>query len=412
MFLLKRSPPWAWAGWIDDFNRPVEVPIQQPWGLWGSSGGAEINNLQEMRVINSTRDLMLAGGPSYEFMPFTPNYGIEYEVWWPSSTGFVADALMLFLMENYSKVGRSLSNLTIVGLWNRPAIDGQTVKISTLPGYPSSVDFTHLASGASPVAFNGNAVHLKILVDADALVRCYVNNQIVCQALLTGDYKTGPGRRGVNISSFGPDAWFRWIKVYDRPSIIPNPDAWISQFYDDFNRANGAPGNGWTQMGAEGQIVSGSYSMTGGTNGSRAIIRNTGVTTGRQRVEAIAGGANGVSDTRDSSLVLRCNAEGTQGLSLNFFSNHAYLARFSTSLNGGSVTFHDFVDTGVTVNNGDKLAFSAIGDTAWGEINGNIVIIAGNVSAVVPETNSYAGLRVERDGDYSHSWNDFRFLTT
>lgn len=409
MFVLKRSPPWVWAGWTDDFNRPVENPIRQPWGHFGDGSPAELNNLQEMR-IPSNYSSTTGGGESYEFQPFTPNFGMEWEMWWPVE-GAVAQYLNMCIMENWSKVGPSFDNSVMVRFRHAPAVTADDVRIMEFDGLMSAGH--ELAGAHSPVPFFGNTITVKVLVDADSLCRVYINGQIICQALITPGHRPRPGRRGMNFFNNAlADCWVRWIKIYDRPSIIPNPDQWISQFYDDFNRANGPVFNGWTEMGVEGQLVSGSYSMTGGANGSCAIIRDTGVTTGRQRVEAIAGGANGVNSDRDSSLVLRCNAAGTEGLALNFFSGHAYLARFSTSLNGGSVTFHDFVDTGVTVNNGDLLAFSAIGDTAWGEINGNIVIIAGNVSAVVPETNSYAGLRVERDGAYSHSWNDFRFLTT
>lgn len=415
-FLLRRNLPWAWAGWYDSFVRPPEDPIKAPWAHWGSSsvGNGRINASEEMEVDGAFGLSEFFGGVSYEFQPFTGAWGFDYEVWWPTTSGFAANTLYTFIMQDWSRAQYSAySNFTSVGLWHRPAIDGDTVKISQYSSLSGTGDVR--GEGPSPIGWNGSTITVKCWIEADSYVRVWVNNVLCAQGMLTGAWRTGPGRRGINFCNYASNvAYYRWVWIYDRPSSVPSINVWSSSFYDDFNRANGAPGNGWTQIGTNAAIASNSWSTTGTTDGSRGLIRDTGITSGRVRVEATVGGNSGINNTADSGLVLCSTAAGDQGLCANIFGNQVFISRFSTALSGNPPTFTDLMalTTGVTVATGDVMAFSVYNGFAWLERNGTPIVYATGVHSVVPATNSYAGLRVERSSsNNSNSWNDVRIYS-
>lgn len=403
-FLIRRNLPWAWAGWVDDFNRPPENPIKQPWGHFGDGSRAVLNSANEMHMP-ANYSSTIGGGESYEFQPFTPNFAMEWEMWWPVE-GLAAQYFNLCIMENWAKVGPSFADSVLIRCRHAPVVGADDVHIIEFDGLMSSGN--DLAGASSPVPYYGNSVTLKVLIDNDALCRVYINGLARCQAQLTPSHRPHPGKRGLNFFNNALcDAWIRWAKIYDRPTDFPLSSLWVNSFYDDFNRTPGAVGNGWTQVGANAAIANNSWSATGTSNSSTGLIRDTGITGGSQRIEAIAGGNNAPNASADSSLILRCNAAGTEGLAANFFSGHIYLSRWTGSLS--SPTFADFVHTPATIAAGDKLQFSTVGDYAWIEVN-DVLVCQAQLFGAVSSSNSWAGLRVERSGSNSHSWNDARIL--
>jgi hypothetical protein len=407
-FLIRRNLPLAYQGYYDGFQRTAEVPIKQPWGRWGNNSAPPYLNTSQQMVLASapTGD---TGGVSFEFMPFTPCYGMEYSVNWPVS-GLGDQFLQLFIMPNWSIVGPNFTNTLGIRLMHQSLFAGDSVRIQEWSSLSSLA--TEPANAASPVPLDGSVtIRLKVWVEDDRYVVVWVNDIITCAALLDSAYWTGPRRRGMNLMQFSvTNALYNWVNVYDRAPSCPGSEHWSPLFSDDFNRANGAVGNGWTVSGAAGQIVSNSYATTGTTNGTRAITRDSGITSGYQRISAIVGGAAGPSNSADSSILLRVNSAGTQAIACNVYGNKIYLSRMSGSLT--SPTWTDFNNTSLTVSSGDKITFSCWGDWAWVEINDSRKAYAVNVSAIVPVTNSYMGLRVSRaSSSDSLSWNSVNFYS-
>ncbi|WP_157115042.1 hypothetical protein [Nocardia niwae] len=410
-FLIRRNLPLAWAGWYDSFDRAIENPVKRPWVHLGDGTVADINSLHELHIPQNFGTVN-GGGESYEFQPFTPNWGLEYEVWFPVE-GLAAQSLAVYFTDSWSKIGGTFLNCVGIRLMHAPAIGGDLIQyvefenVMTVTGTPFA--------WSSPVGYFGNSITLKLWIENDEWVRVWLNNIYVGSKMISPTFKLGPGRRCVRfLNGALCDAWIRWIDHYDRTSSIPPKTVWTSIFYDDFNRSDGVVDNGWTQIGTDAAIQNNSWSTTGTTDGSRGLIRDTGITGGKVRVEATVGGNIGPNGNADSSLVLCSNAAGTQGLSANIFSNKVYLSRFSSALSGNPPTFTDFdsVTSGVTVTSGDVLAFSVHDGIGWLEKNGTPILYAGNIHGVVPATNSYAGLRVERaSSNNSNSWNDVRIYS-
>ncbi|MGY4103405.1 hypothetical protein ACW2Q0_28160 [Nocardia sp. R16R-3T] len=390
----------------------------------GDGTTADINSLHELHVPSNyfTVD---GGGESYEFMPFTSSSGLDLRIWNPV-TGVAAQAFSVYMTNSWAEIGAAFINCVGIRFMHAPATYGGSGNAIQICEFANPFSFSNArATFLSPIDFNGTYLRIKIWVDDDQFIRVWMNDTYLGSGLISDGFKLGPGRRCVRfLNSCLNDVWISnanggesapALYHYDRPTSFPASTVYgTSVFYDDFNRANGAVGNGWTVLGSAGQIVSNSYATTGGTDGSRAIIRNTGITNGRQRVEAVVGGALGPNNSADSSLLLCGNSAGTQGLACNVFGNAAYISRYSSSLSGSSPTFTDFASrTDLTINNGDTLAFNVYDGAAWLEQNGTRRLYAVNVNDVVPASNSWGGLRVERAPfNDSLSWNDCRILST
>lgn len=411
-FLLQRSPSRKYAGWQWPQNNTVAGPLVQPFVHLGDGTAADINSSRELRIPQNFGTVN-GGGESYEFMPFTENSGLELAIWNPV-TGVAAQGFSVYMTNSWAEIGAAFTNVVGIRLMHAPASGGDTIQIAE---FDNTFSFNNSrATFTSPVAFNGNVLNLQIWVDQDQFLRVWLNGTYLGAAMVSTAFKLGPGRRAVRfLNTCTNDVWVRRIYHHDRTGTFPAPSVYGNQvLFDDFNRANGAVGNGWTVLGSAGQIVSNSYATTGGTDGSRAIIRDTGISNGRQRVEAVVGGALGPNNSADSSLLLCGNSAGTQGLACNVFGNAAYISRYSSSLSGSSPTFTDLASQpDLTINNGDTLAFNVYDGAAWLQQNGTGILFAVNVNDVVPASNSWAGLRVERAPfNDSLSWNDCRIRST
>ncbi len=403
-FLIRRNLPLAWAGWADDFARPPENPLKHPWKHLGG-GESYINDIEELVV--TAQDVNPDGrGPSYEWMPFTPNWGFETEIWYPVE-GLDNQHFFVTFTNTWVNVESTYLHAPAVvfrhNLW--PAPEGiWYTEIENM--------WSDIVSGASqfdsPVAtFMGQPLTLRVWIENDEYVRIWCNNSYIGSANISPSYKLGPGRRCMRfVNRSYCNVWVRWVKAYDRPPTVPPKSVWTSLFYDDFNRADGPVGNGWTQLGTDAGIVSNRYAHTGTNTNSVGLIRNVGNLDGRARIECVVRNPSGV----DGSLMLFCNAAGDQALVANIFNNHVYLGRMTSSVNG-TPTFFDFQDGDVTINDGDTLAFTVYDEISWLEVNGVPKLYAGNVHNVVPHTNAYAGLRVRRDGSDSVKFDDVRIYS-
>jgi hypothetical protein len=410
-FLIRRNLPLAWAGWYDSFDRAIENPVKQPWVHLGDGGTADINNLQELHIPQNFGTVN-GGGESYAFQPFTPHWGLEFEIWFPVE-GLAAQAFSTYFTNSWTKIGATFLNCVGVRLMHAPVAGGDTIQVSEFNDVMSLNSAK--ASWSSPVGYNGGYLNVMIWIENDEWMRVWLNGTYVGSCMISPSFKLGPGRRCVRfLNTALCDVWMRWIDHYDRMSSIPSVNVWTSVLYDDFNRANGTIGNGWTQIGTNSAIQSNSWAVTGTSDGYRGLIRDTSLTGGKVRVQATVGGNNAPSSATTSALVLCSNAAGTQGLCANIASNQVYISRFSSALSSNPPTFtvFDQLSSGVSVASGDVLAFSVYNGIAWLEKNGTPILYTGNAHGVVPATNSYAGLGVSRSSsNISNSWNDVRIYS-
>ncbi|WP_280455632.1 hypothetical protein [Nocardia brasiliensis] len=410
-WMLVRSVPRKLAGWQFPDSTTTPGALKQPFKHLGDGTPADINASLELHIPSNFSSTN-GGGESYEFMPFTENSGLEVDIWHPV-TGLAAQYFSVLLTNTWTNPSAPYANVVGVRFKHAPAAGGDTIEISQ---YSSPYSFSSaLATFTSPVAFDGNVLNLKLWVDDDQFLRVWLNNTYLGAAIVESAFKLAPGKRGVRFfNNATNDTWIRRIFHYDRPGSFPASSVFNTEvLFDDYNRANGAVGNGWTQLGTNAGIVSNSWATTGTTDGSRAVIRDSGITNGRQRVEGVVGGAIGPSNSADSSLVLCSNSTGTVGLVANSFGNAVNISRFSTSLSGSSPTFTTLAPNpgGITISNGDLLAFNVYDGAAWLERNGVRILYAVNVNDVVPASNSWIGQRVERAPfSNSHSWNSCRIM--
>lgn len=407
-FLIRRNLPWAWAGYRDLdalHSRPDQNPVQAPWKSVNSSRLVQLVSNQ-LVIADALSTPFQVGGVSYEFMPYTKNWGVEFDI---NIDGNVIQQqfFAMAFSSSWAKVGFSdLIEVPMVAIWRDPASTTQNIRVIV---YRSLAQIDTLAqTGSIDGLINKNWYRIKMWVDNDRYVRVFINDTLYFAYWLPSQYATGPNKRGLNLLNQTTNpAYIKSYFHYDRPTDFQTGITWHNQVvYDDFARADGAVGNGWLQVGTDAGIVGGRWATTGTNNGSRALLRDTAVTHGAQRVEGVI---RSPSSTSDSSLYLRVSSDGTNGLAANFYSGGIYLSRFTGGL--ASPTMIDYVSTGLAINDGDQLALSVNGECAWVEVNGTIQLMA-YLNGYVPGTNQWAGARVGRkSSSNSGSWDDLRILT-
>jgi hypothetical protein len=407
-FLLRRNLPWAWGGWYDSFEEYGVSPLQWPWVHLGDGTPADFNNLGELHIRQNPTTTN-GGGESYEFMPFTPNWGFEAEFFWPAG-GASAQAFDFLFTNTWADIGAAFVNCAGIRFYYRTSPLSQNIYIAE---YPSIMGIgTLLSTFVPPSPVNNTTVTFRMWIDDDQWCRLWFNGTYMGSATIESGFKFGPGRRCLRIFNNSlSDAYIRWIYHYDRIGSFPADTAWTQIFYDNFNGRSGNQNgvNGWTQIGTNAGVASDSWATNGTTDGSRGLIRNTGITNGRMRITATVGGAAGINGTADSSLVLCSNSAGTQALCANIFNSKIYISDLSSSIGGSSPTFTDQTSktSGVTVNTGDVVGFTVYDGLCYIDINGSRTLYSGAANATTPASNSYAGLRVERASfNDSNSWND------
>lgn len=403
-WLLRRHLPLAWAGWRDldaQHARADENPIQKPWRRTNSGRPVWLED-NVLKIADYSATVFEVGGVSYEHVPFTANFGVEFDL------NIDGNVLQLqfwgaAISPSWTKVGFSdLINQPIITIYREVASAVNSIRIIV---YRSLSTIDNIAdSGTFSGLMNRSWCRMKILVDRDRLVRVYINDVLRLQHWLPADLAGSPRARAFNYLN-QTSAWSEQknFRLFDHDPIFRVATQWISDYADTFNRADGAVGAPWTQYGVNAQIVSNSWASIGTADGTRLLLQQTSDTSGAQRVEAIIGGSASPNTTTAASLLLRVNGSGTEGLAANIFSSSIFIAFMS----GGPTnpTFTDFTSTPITITAGDHIAFSITGDGAWVEVNG-VVVLAADINGALPASNSWRGLRVSRRSfTYSASWN-------
>lgn len=406
-FLIRRNLPLAWAGYRDSFERPVENPVQRPWFHIGDGPTADINALGELHIPSNSSSVD-GGGESYEFEPFTENWGFEMEVWFPVE-GIASQSFAVFFTDSWAKIAPGkFQDVAGIRLFHAPALGEDFLQYGE---WETTMDVVENEQRwTSPIGgYYGKTLTLRIWVDHDKWMRVWLNGNYVGSKVVSESRWFGPTRRCMRfLNTALCAAWVRWVNHYDRPSSIPPSTVWGSIFYDDFNRANGAVGNGWTVVGTRQAITSNSWGRnpSDGNDSGVAILRDYADSNARVKIEATCGGNFGVQADRSSGLVLGSNAAGTKGLIATIQSDSVAINEFTSSLDGNLPSLSQRQSFPANIVSGDRIAFCAYNGIAWIEQN-NVPICYS--SGWVTDGGTYAGLYAERkDFTNSHSWNDVR----
>ncbi len=401
---MGRHWPLAVAAWsdLDVYHaRADENPIRPPWKSTNSSRTVQLVSNQ-LVIADALETPFQVGGVSYEMMPFTTNYGCEYDL---RIDGNIIQQQFwaMAISPSWAKVGFSdLINLPMVAIWRDVASTTQNIRIII---YRSLAQIDTLAqSGSIDGLINNQWYTLTMLVERDRLIRVYVNGTFCFAYWLPAQYASGVLRRGINmLNQTTNPAYVRNFKLFDRQSDFPTlvEADWALTKTDDFDRPDGAVDNGWVQVGTDAGIVGGKWTSTGTANGSRALLTNTGATDGQQRVVGKFGSAP--NSTADSSLLLRVSSDGTTGLASNYYNGRIYLSRFTGGL--ANPTMVDYLSDAAALDGTETVEFACDAQHAWIKVNGATVLMA-DLNNQVAVANSWAGARVERtSGTNSPSWD-------
>ncbi|NKY60335.1 hypothetical protein [Nocardia flavorosea] len=414
-FLMRRNLPLAWAGWFDDFTSYTTGSIQLPWRHLGDGTTADITEDDTLHIPSNVATVT-GGGESYAYQPFTPNWGVELEVYFPVE-GLVVQSFAIYFTDSWTTIGGAFQNCVGVRLMNAPLVySGHVFQLVHFYSMMSADD--NLSYWSAPASFFGQWHTVQIWCEDDKWIRIWMNGTYVGSQMIRPAFRLGPGRRCLRfVNAALCDTWIRKLYHYDRPPSIPPKTVWQQDFYDDFNGRSGNQNgvNGWVQYGADAAVVADSWSTTATTEGNwQGLLRDTGNLSGRQRIEATVGGNIGPNNGAASALILATNTAADQGLAANIFGNKLWVSNWSGNIATASFTMmQDLPESfGLTVKSGDRVAFSIYNGIGWIEINDVPQLCVGWMHGVVPAANNYAGLRVGRGSSgNSHSWNDVRIFS-
>lgn len=415
-FLLKRSDPWVYAGWYDSFNNYSAGPVVQPWRHMGD-GSSSFDGAGQL-LVGANFTTVTGGGPGYEFEPFTPAWGIEFDMIWPVE-GAAAQAIRTGILKSWKEIGDAFKQVVEILVGTAPLGSGPVVNVVLSSEWmnPGRTVLLERSLPFDPRDKAGAPINVRVWVDYDKILRIWVDGTYIGAAAIPDGYIFHDGRRAVRfLNASLAELRLQWIYAYDRQSDLPDlgPVPWGNAiFADNFNRSNGAVGNGWTSIGTAQGIVSNSWTKTGGSDGKTAIIRNSGVTTGAQRVVVKIGGSIGLNGTATSGAILRCNSAGTSGLVMDIRSGSVWIRQFNAALNSNDLLYAEWMRINTTFTNGEEIAFSCAGNTAWVErVSDNSLIGITSFGHLPETTHTYFGLRNERTPfNNSHSWDDIKFYT-
>ena len=410
-FLLRRNLPRSWGGFNDSFDTYGVTGIVPPWVHIGDGTPADFNASGELHIPQNYLTVN-GGGESYEFMPFTPNWGWEAEIWNPV-TGLAAQSFSFYMTDSWTTVAPG-SFKDVVGILVRhaPAAGGDTIQYAEFANTFATA--VNAQQWTSPVTFNGNTLTIRCWVDNDEYVRVWLNGTYLGMKQTSPTYKFGPRRRCNRfLNNNLNDVWMRYYRCFDRTSDMPSPALlWTSTFYDNYNRANGPVANGWTEYGsnAQARIVNNSYAWNDTNDGTRAVMRDTGRTDGRQRIEAVVGG-NANPSGQAQHLLVRSNVGGTSAIIATVLNNTITLNRLTGSIAVTTPAVTQLATASMTISSGNTIALSARDNWAWVEVNGTTVLRAFNIDSMAPVAQAYSGAAVHRNAfTNSGSWNDTRLL--
>ncbi|WP_282775858.1 hypothetical protein [Nocardia sp. CC201C] len=361
-----------------------------------------------LEITDYSETVMQLGGVSYEQMAFTPHWGFECDL---NIDGNIIQQQFfgMVISPSWAQVTfTDIAGLPMVAIHRAVTSAVNTIDIMVYHDL-GTID-TLVKTGTYGGLMHRNWYQVRLLIDRDRLVRFYVNDNLLLQYWLPDQYKGGPKHRALNFIN-QTSAWseMKNFHLFDQEPMFLTGTQWALDFGDDFNRPNGGVGPDWVQFGTNAGIVAQSWSTTGTTDGSRMLTRTAPTATGAQRVEAVIGGNIDTNNDTAASLFVRGNNTCTEALVANIFRNAIYLAHMT----GGPTnpTMSDFTYTDeVTVTEGDTVALSIIGNGAWVELNG-VVVLCADINGALPTTNQRYGLRVARASfANSASWDSVSLM--
>lgn len=420
-FFMGRGRTRARIGTLDTFERTVaENPPKLPWRRWGDGNApAQITTDGRMILLDSSSyPFGPTGGWAIERQPLTDNYGYEWEQQlsargsfsayldtnWTTGEGPGDQQTKLFIRFRHYSTTDSNDNTDHHYVAEIEATESGVQFFSNTPSF-------NFGSQANLLARR----RVRLDVHRDRLVtvhETWPTPRTFLNYYLNGDqlgFRTFPNSRALNFRAYSLDATLYGTPqggpgyhVFDYPPLAAGAPIFSDTFNGRTGNQNGV--NGWTQFGNNAAVVADSFSTTGTTDGSRALLRNTGITNGRMRtVITLGGNINSTAGSAPVSAIVCANAAGTQGLLVDCMTDEFYIRRFSTVLSGNLPTVTDLavMRNSLSVAAGMKLALEVYD----GELRADLIDLTGqiypvckaiNAHAVVPATNSYAGCRVSR----------------
>lgn len=446
-FLVRRGKR-AVAGWSDDFNRPNESPVLEPWQFWGDQAAyALVDQRLRLAAEGQSRGGNFDGGIAFEHQPLTPTWVVEFV---RSSIGTTTKSKSnetkqaIFLDKNWTEGGNASSTLYQVAIEleskytpeEEPDENGDGGKAEKMDYYiristRDKVNTTQVWVFTIAVSIGGDtesvtasvwaaALKLRFHIYNDRYIVGYVNDtQRLFADMYDPNFRFGPKKRSANFAQVsGLVASIDEFKTYDLPESNQWREIWAEIFYDSFDRNNSTTvGNGWTQTsGNSWGVWNKALSMyggpfDGGTDGFRQVRRNTGSTD--MKVEFVLGGVNeGTSSLSDQTPVYvlgRLSADGKRGLCVYIQEKTLTLTGFSWTGVLSNVPVLDPAPffTGIenaflpAIPRGTRYSITISGDKMWltNETLGRVVAFKEGVNSIVPASsgNTWAGAVIMRN---------------
>ena len=412
-WLMRRNRPLAYAGWEDNFNRPNENPIQQPWGVGTSSRlNVEGGQIRDNQLVLAPNYLTYDTGLSFEHQPFTENWGYELNFLTARQSGAGARVMGPWLGPSWSKLGQSFIGSISQTMGYREPLVGLTsycgIYIALSNDGVSNVNLGMYEFFAPGIIWDGAAHTSRVWVDQDKTLRWWIDDRLIVantipvaqQGVLQDE------RRAVNLNNqlFG-EAIVDSFRLYDRPSDLK--DRWkpAPLWQDDFNRANNTTiGSGWTKQGRTNSVIATlSWSVTAGFTDDyvKWIVQDQRTPNGPYKIEVTLGGRDAPQDDKAQIIAARINEAGTNGIGLVFSKNRIQFMRIDKQINVTQFAFGKVLalcPQNPALKIGDKVALvvDPEDDSVVGMINGNIVVGYGKISEITSSLDNRFALGLDR----------------
>ena len=379
-FLLRRNRPLAYSGWYDDFNRADEDPIKQPWGANGGFATAKVR-LKNNALEQDAGYLAPLGAVSYEFQPFTKNWGFEFNLL-ALAGGLGAQQFQVFLGGSWAKQEGGFVNSSALQFFYR------TGGLTNIFGIYEFKDIVTVGRALQQNNLPGgsawwyNAHNIRGWVDDDRHVRVWIDGKLWAAGSFKGAHVMSEGRRAVNFNNqLLTTSQIDTYKLYDRPTDL----LWTPVLYEDnFNRPNNASlGADWAKLGRTGTaIATNSLAYTSTADNPSWANNVNPMPTPDCRIATIVGGHRAPVNAENYMRYQRINARINPGRT-NFIS--AWWSREKMALVRGKVQMNntaypsngwDLIDDqengSYPILDGDEIALCLKGNDAWIEHNGDM----------------------------------------
>lgn len=412
-FLIRRNRPLAYAGWEDNFNRPDEDPIQQPWGIGTKSRlNVEGGKIRNNQLILAANYLTYDTGLSYEHQPFTENWGYEVNFLTARQSGAGARVMGPWLGPSWSKLGQSFIGSISQTMGYREPLLGLTsycgIFIALSNDGVSNVGLGLYEFFAPGILWDGNAHTSRVWIDQDKTIRWWIDGRLVVANTIPERHRNllQDGRRAINFNNqlFG-EAIVDSFKLYDRPSDLKSRWKTTPLWQDDFNRANNTTiGNGWTKQGRTNSVIAtNSWSVTAGFGDDyvKWIVQAQRTPPVPYKIEVTLGGRDAPQDDKPQIIAARINEAGTNGIALVFSKNRMQLMRIDKQINVTQFAFGKVLmlcPQNPELKVGDKVALvvDVEDDSVVGMVNDEIRVGYGKISEITSSLDNRFALGLDR----------------